>query len=313
MRMEDVNEFDEMNSNSANVGKNNISDDEFIKRSLESMQQKRPIQEVEQEKVKNPSQSLAQAMSSMVDYNDLNNSNYWKIDNLPSRGLLYPEGTVILGRPLKVIEVKKLSSLTDGNADFIIKDILRRTIKGINIDDIYIADKLFLILWLRANSFRDSSYVTEFHCDKCGCDSDFHFDIDNIEIQYLSDEYLHNNGLKLQSGHSIKIKFLTIGDSDKIERFKEVNKGTFMEFDSELLTIASMISEIDGSSKSLLERYQFVLGLDPQDFSLIVSYIDKFGMGLKPFMNVKCNKCGGTSQMAITFHKSFFFPSYKFE
>ena len=60
MRMEDVNEFDEMNSNSANVGKNNISDDEFIKRSLESMQQKRPIQEVEQEKVKNPSQSLAQ-------------------------------------------------------------------------------------------------------------------------------------------------------------------------------------------------------------------------------------------------------------
>ena len=41
-----------MNSNSANVGKNNISDDEFIKRSLESMQQKRPIQEVEQEKVK---------------------------------------------------------------------------------------------------------------------------------------------------------------------------------------------------------------------------------------------------------------------
>lgn len=70
MRMEDVNEF-EMNSNSANVGKNNISDDEFIKRSLDSMQQKRPIQEVEQEKVKNPSQSLAQAMSSMVDYNDL--------------------------------------------------------------------------------------------------------------------------------------------------------------------------------------------------------------------------------------------------
>ena len=41
--------------------------------------------------------------------------NYWDITNeLPTIGshLLYPEGTVIEARPLKVLEVKKLASIT---------------------------------------------------------------------------------------------------------------------------------------------------------------------------------------------------------
>jgi hypothetical protein len=76
-----------------------------------------------------------------------NSPNYWAINGLPSNYLLYPKGTQILGRPLKVLEVKKLSSINEENADFIINDILKRTIKGINIDNLLVADKLFIILW----------------------------------------------------------------------------------------------------------------------------------------------------------------------
>lgn len=324
MKIEDVNE----GQNQSNMGSgpvrnldNGISDEEYIKKSLEAMNNQKPISDQQQIKPKsspvaNPSQqqNLSEVLSgNTVDYNDLQNSNYWEITNLPSRYKLYPEGTKIMGRPLKTLELKKLSSMNDSNANFIINDILKKTIKGINIDDIYIADKLFLILWLRANSFRDSSFRVDFHCDKCETDSDFHFDVDNIEIKYLSDSYNPDKQIVLKSGHRIKLDFLTIGDENKVERFKENNKGSLMEFDSEMLTIASMISEVDGQRLGMFEKYMFVVNLDPQDFTMIVSYVDTFGMGIQPYMNVKCAKCGGISQLAVTFRPEFFFPSYKFE
>jgi len=287
MKMTDVND-ENVQSVSPPKTAPKISDDAIIKKSLEAVEK---------------------GVSSDVEAG----VNYYTITNLPSRNRLYPEGTTILGRPLKVLDIKKLSSLNESNADFVINDILKRTIRGIALDDLYIADKLYLILWLRANSFRDSSYVVNFHCDKCDIDSTYHFEVENIDVQYLSNEYDPNKLLTLSNSKKIGLKFLTVGDNVKIERFKEMNKNALSEFDPELLTIAEMITSINGEKKTLLEKYEYVLKLEPQDFSYIVSYVDKYGMGIKPILNVKCNKCGGVGQVPVTFQPDFFLPAYKFE
>ena len=73
--------------------------------------------------------------------------NWWPVENIVSKYKLYPEGTKIWARPLKVPEVKKLSSLSEDNADFVITEILKKTIRGINIDDLLLVDKLFLIFF----------------------------------------------------------------------------------------------------------------------------------------------------------------------
>jgi len=323
MKIEDVNE-NEMVTPRQTQTQTQMTDDEYIKNSLQALNTK-AVNKAQSKPVSTP---INQGMDKMdlsqiingnngsnfngINYNDTS-SNFWELDKIPSMYRLYPDGTKISGRPLKVLEVKKLSSLNEVNADYIINDILKKTIRGINIDDIYIADKMYMILWLRANSFRDSSYRVDFHCEKCDTESDFHFDIDNIESKYLSETYDPNRVLTLGSGESVKIKFMTIGDVNKVDRYKEMNKGSLMELDAEVLTVASMISEINGEAKSTYDKYTFVVNLDPQDFSMIVSYIDKFGMGIQPYMNVKCAKCGGVSQLAVTFHQSFFFPSYKFD
>jgi hypothetical protein len=238
-------------------------------------------------------------------------SNYWLIDGLPSRYKLYPEGTNIYGRPLKVLEIKKISSINDVNADYVINELLRKTVKGINTDDLYIADKLYIVFWLRANTYRDSGYVVNFDCTKCNAASEYHFEINNLEIQYLSDNYDPNMLLKLRSGDTIKMNFLTIADSLNIERFKELNTKVVGEIDSELINIAEMMKEINGKKLSLLEKYRFICDIDPGDFSHISQYIEENGMGIKPYMTVKCNKCGGTGPVGITFHASFLFPKYK--
>jgi hypothetical protein len=85
------------------------------------------------------------------------------------------------------------------------------------------------------------------------------------------------------------------------------------EIDNELLNLSKMILSINGEEKSLIEKYHFVLDMDPGDFSYITSYLEKFSMGIKPYVNVKCDDCGGTSPVGISFRSDFFVPSYKFE
>ena len=73
-------------------------------------------------------------MTKEVDNNDIGD-NYWPIDDLPSKFKLYPEGTKIFARPLKVLEVKMLSSLNNDNFHHVITEVLKKSVRGINIDE----------------------------------------------------------------------------------------------------------------------------------------------------------------------------------
>jgi hypothetical protein len=99
--------------------------------------------------------------------------NVFFIEDLPSKYKLYPEGTKLYGRPLNVREVKKLSALNEHNFDIIIKEVLSTAITGYPISDILSGDKLYLIFWLRANTYKDARFVTPFICDECGKQSEY--------------------------------------------------------------------------------------------------------------------------------------------
>jgi len=241
------------------------------------------------------------------------NANFWEVTNLPSLNKFYPEGTRIFGRPMKVIEVKKISSMGDSNGDFILNDIVRRTTKGIDHDEMYVADKLFIIFWLRANTYRDSGYVVNFVCPKCEMKSEYHFEIDNLEVQHVTEDFNPASELKMKGGDVITYDYLKIKDELYIDRFKELNYKAVGEVDDELLAMAQMVKTINGKELTLLQKYHWVTELDPGDFAYMRSYMEKKGMGIKPYVNVTCKECGGTVPVAVSFRSDFFIPEYKFE
>ena len=244
---------------------------------------------------------------------NITNANYWKIEGLPSGGKFYPEGTEILGRPMKVLEVKKISSMGEENGDFVINDIIRRTITGIDVSELYTADKLYIVFWLRANTYRDSGYVVPFICPKCEKKSEYHFEVDNLEVQTLSEDFSPSKELKMSDGSKVTFDYLKIKDELFIDRFKELNYQTVGEIDDELLSMAQMIKTINGKDKTLLEKYHWILGVDPGDYSYLKSYMTKKGMGIKPFVNIECQECGGTASIAVSFREDFIVPEFKFE
>lgn len=250
-------------------------------------------------------QSVIDVMSS--------NTNYWKINGLPSKGKFYPSGTEINGRPMKVLEVKKISSMNEENGDFILNDVVKRTTKGIVFEEMYIADKLFIIFWLRANTYRESGYTVPFICNKCEKKSEYHFEINNLEVQQISDDFDPKKEIKLNSGDKFTYDYLRVKDELYIDRFKELNSTAIGDIDKELLAMAQMIKTINGNEKTLLEKYYWLVEMNPGDYSYIRTYMDKKGMGIKPYINVTCNECGGTAVVAVSFREEFFIPSFKFE
>jgi len=303
MKMEDVNEqFDEEKPNGMSLGD--------LMADMETKADKPTVQKKSVKKrsnnVNNPIGMKAQSSGNDVPKLD---GNYHDIKGLPSKGKFYPKGTKIQARPLKVIEVKKLSSINEENADDIVNDVLRRTVVGIDVNDIILADKLYIVFWLRANTYRDSSYKVNFHCNKCKQDSMYHFELNSLTVNYMNDEF--NPLMTLNnSGDELFMSLLTIGEERELYNFIENNKSKMGDLDEELLGLAFMIRSINGDELEPMDKYNYILDMHPGDFAQISTFITNNVVGIDPWINAKCEKCGGTSQIGITFREDFFIPKY---
>jgi hypothetical protein len=239
-------------------------------------------------------------------------SGYIKIEGYPTGGTLYPVGTVIKGRPMKVLECKMLAQADEENLEDVVNDILNRTIIGVKVDDMYTADKLYFVMWLRANTYQHSNFDVEFKCPLCKKKASYAFDVDNLRIRGFDKNTLDifQNEFELpQSKTKVKVKALTVADEKANKKFIKDNERSLMNFDSEVLYIAKMVKEINGEEKGLIEKYMFLTEeLTPSDYVYLQSFIQSKTAGLEPMVDVKCNECGGSTETVLPFQPNFFFP-----
>ena len=207
--------------------------------------------------------------------------NFSLVEGLPSKCLLYPEGTVITARPLKVIEVKKLATLNESSANFVINDILSSCVRGIDVNNLYLADKVYIIFWLRAMSFKDPNYVVGFTCTNCGKESSYHFQINTVSVTHLDEEFNHTLILP-DKGDSLYLDFLTVKDELDVSNFSSKYQSECerlgMEIDTELVSLAFMIKSINGEPVDALTRYKYIndgVTISAQDYARLKSYVKK--------------------------------------
>lgn len=240
------------------------------------------------------------------------NSNYLPIETLPSKYKHYSVSN-ILARPLNVSEVKLLASMDSNNYDFIMNDILKRSTKMIDVGDIFVSDKYFIIFWLRANTYKNSGYEMDFQCGTCNKNSKYNFNVDVLDVEYIKDSVNIDEEKALpNSGDKIVIKYKRIKDETKLKDFIKRSKNTITKYDEEILDIASSVSKINGEEMSLLNKYEFVEKMHPVDFSFLISYIDSVSFGVKHEIKALCGDCKEVTPIGVTFRPEFFIPKYTF-
>lgn len=240
-------------------------------------------------------------------------TNYLPVEGLPSDYKLYPEGTKILARPLNVAEVKLLASMNEDNYNFIINDILKRTVKGIDVSEILVADKYFIIFWLRANTYKNPGYELDFECSKCEKISRYSFGTDVLDVNYIKEDFdLGSEETFPLSKDNFTIVAKRIKDENKLAEFMKRNGTSLMKYDEEILDIASNVNSLNGEELSLAKKYEYVEKMHPEDFSYLISYIDSRSFGVKDKVNAVCNDCKGVTPIGVSFRPEFFIPKHNF-
>jgi len=231
---------------------------------------------------------------------------YQQISSIPSKFNFYKD-IDLYARPMEVLEIKKLSAMGEDNGMYIVNDIIRKCTKGIDYGKILTADRLFIILWLRANSFRNKNFVTEFGCPKCDERGTHHFTEEDLDVIEFDSSKFNGGEIQLTS-NTLVVKYMTINDEIINERF--LVKNDEIDWDEDLLEMASMIDSVNGKTMSLMSKYQYITKLTAEDFAILNTKMSDMVFGVKPQITVKCEKCGGETPMSIGFRADFFIPKY---
>ena len=228
-------------------------------------------------------------------------------DELPSRGIGYSEQLV--GRPLGATEVKKLSGMNSKNAPALTDAILRSCVSGVPFEKIYLADKMYLLFWLRQNTYKRSDYQLTYECTECESSTTSKFALSDLSISQMPEDVDFN----INVGDKVfTVKYRTVADQDEVDKFMKKNqKNDFITFDEDWIELASSIVAIDGQVWPLLRKYQYLI--DPvkftaDDYSELNTGIDAIAFGVSPTVKVKCSKCGGYSESLIPFRPDYFLP-----
>ena len=233
--------------------------------------------------------------------------NTWQITDLPSRGLFY--ANTISGRPLEVLEVKRTTTITAENVDEIIDSILASVISGISPQNICVNDKLYILYWLRAQTFINDGFKVPYYCPHCKKIETYHFKISDMEQNFIAEDFDMSTFTFINPLDNRTITFLprTIGDEQQVKYFIQNMKNT--KLDQDILNIAIQIKTINGEPAKLEDSYNYLLS-DPQSFAVVATYMSKAEFGLADNFKVTCSSCKEAGEVPISFQSNFMLPTY---
>jgi hypothetical protein len=224
---------------------------------------------------------------------------------LPSRGKLgYPE--VVSIKPYRVREEKYIAAITSERFNEMTLKVLSSVIETeINIEDLSLSDRNYILLWERVNSYYPELESTV-KCPNCGRKSTTVINLEGLPVTSIPPNYEEPVTITLpDSGDSIGCRLLRIRDEMNIDKYLSTSKDP--EIDDWVVRYAASIVKED--LKSLGEKIMYCDGLSSKDFMEIRSFQNKYFHGVDNKVTFTCKKCGESSNVPIPFNLDFFLPS----
>lgn len=225
-------------------------------------------------------------------------------DLLPSRGRYYSQD--LYAKKLSAIEMKNLSKITVKTINQTFNRALAAGIQGIDIDNIKLNDRLWLVYYLRDLTYDGIPMKVFGECKKCGSVKWYDYTLKNLDVLYADKEL--EKELTLVNGDVLTLDFPTIGDEREIEATK-MNPAYGAEIDTDVMTVASHIKAINGKPCITYEAYTYFADGkgSAQDYARLMSHLKKFAFGARANAKFKC-KCGAEIFPEVPLGSDFFLP-----
>ena len=238
---------------------------------------------------------------------------------IPSKGLLYPEG-----HPLHNQEEIEIRLMTAKEEDILVnKSLLKKGValdrmlqailvnKRIKLDDLLVSDKNALIIAARTSAY-GADYKARFNCPSCNLANEYTFDLEDKEINYLyehgrEDVRTAENGNFLitlpRTEVEIEFRLLRGADEKRLIEKNKKNKGIIPLTDQ----FKSFIVAVNGVTDSSLVS-QFIDVMPAYDSKFLrLTYAEVIpSVDLKQYF--ECSECDHSQDMEVPFTVEFFWP-----
>jgi len=238
---------------------------------------------------------------------------------LPSKGLLYPEG-----HPLHNQEEIEIKLMTAKEEDILVnRSLLKKGValdrmlqsilvdKRIKLDDLLVSDKNALIIASRVSAY-GAEYKVQINCPNCSVANDYIFDLEDKEIKYLyghdrDDVRIAESGNFLvtlpKTKMEVEFRLLLGSDERKLLEVNKKNKGNI----SLTQQFKTFITSVNGvTDKDTIARFIDVMPAYDSKF-LRLTYAEVLpAVDLKQYF--ECSECDHSQDMEVPFTVEFFWP-----
>jgi len=238
---------------------------------------------------------------------------------LPSKGLLYPEG-----HPLHNQEEIEIKLMTAKEEDILVnRSLLKKGValdrmlqsilvdKRIKLDDLLVSDKNALIIASRVSAY-GAEYKVQINCPNCSVANDYIFDLEDKEIKYLyghdrDDVRIAESGNFLvtlpKTKMEVEFRLLLGSDERKLLEVNKKNKGNI----SLTQQFKTFITSVNGvTDKDTIARFIDVMPAYDSKF-LRLTYAEVLPtVDLKQYF--ECSECDHSQDMEVPFTVEFFWP-----
>lgn len=241
-------------------------------------------------------------------------SNFQKVIDIPSNGYFGGPKQVTI-RGITTNEEKMIYSATDFG---FIKQLVKSCIvepKNVDIDKFHPNDIVYLVFALRELTF-GATYPQEAICPYCNLKQEVTIDITKMDYTILDVEGLDEKlEVKLPvSGDAVKLKLMSQGESDSIEREvkRENEKGKLKDPDGWLFLkrFACLIDTVNGEAFGTeAEKMNYVQNMSMRDSNKISKAMSEIKLGLNQVLRIPCEKCHEEMEVRGWMAPEFFHPN----
>ena len=239
---------------------------------------------------------------------------------LPSKGLVYPEGS-----PLHLAEAVDIRAMTAREEDIltsralikrgtVITELIRSCLvdKSIDVGSMLSGDRNAVMVALRITGY-GSGYSVGVDCPACSEHGKHEFDLGQLEIKPLglqpAEPGANAFDLKLpMSGKLVRFKFLTGADEEEVLRQAEAKRKAGMQVDNLVTSrLQFHLVAVDGKSDRG-EIIKFIRSMPARDSLTLRKHIAQHEPGIDMKASIDCQACGARSEVQMPLGASFFWP-----
>tara|TARA_R110000824_G_scaffold40353_21_gene121139 strand:- start:238 stop:996 length:759 start_codon:yes stop_codon:yes gene_type:complete len=215
---------------------------------------------------------------------------------LPSKNkfykLLNPSDPITL-RPMTFEDEKAIVSNKNASKD-VLNILLGRCMTNINISDLLLFDKLYLLMKLREISY-GSIYKADITCPACRTDNKVAFDLSDLEIKYVEDDMVNPVSLHLPVlKKTIKVNLPRVSDERYLNN-TEASTNNLWRF----------VAEIEGHTKKTIIS-KVVKKLPLKDIHALMNLLSGQKYGINTGVRFACSYCSHSEKMELPITADFF-------